>query len=66
MTNIQKIENEIRELPPQELAEFRAWFENFDADQWDSQFEQDTKSGKLDAIAKKAITDFNDGKFKKI
>ena len=66
MTQIQKIEDEILNLPPRELAEFRAWFEKFDADIWDSQFEQDVKSGKLDNLAKSAVNDFKDGKYKKI
>ena len=66
MTNLQRIEEEIKELPPQELSEFRAWFEKFDADQWDKKFEHDVKSGKLDSLAQNAINDFKNGKYKKI
>ena len=66
MTNLQKIEKEIKELPPQELSEFRAWFEKFDADQWDKKFADDVKSGKLDSLAQNAINDFKNGKYKKI
>ncbi len=66
MTHIQKLEEEISNLPPQELAEFRAWFEKFDAEIWDMQFEQHVKSGKLDNLAKNAISDFKNGKYKKL
>lgn len=66
MKNVQQIEEEISQLPPSELAEFRAWFEKFDSEIWDKQFEADVKSGKLDKIAQKAIKDFKDGKYKKI
>jgi len=38
-------------LPPEDLAEFRAWFEEFDAQIWDHQFEKDVQSGKLNRIA---------------
>lgn len=66
MRNIQQIEEEISQLPPTKLAEFRAWFEKFDSEIWDKQFEKDVKSGKLDKIAQKAIEDFNNGNFKQI
>ncbi len=55
MTTIIEIEKAISNLPPEELAQFSAWFEEFDAAVWDRQFEEDVVSGKLDAIADKAI-----------
>ena len=58
---IQEIEQAITELSPNELARFREWFEEFDAQAWDEQFENDAKSGKLDQLADKAINDFRDG-----
>lgn len=66
MTQIQKIEQEVSSLLPQELAEFRAWFEKFDAEIWDMQLEQDVKAGKVDALANTAMSDFKNGKYKKI
>jgi len=55
MTTIIEIEKAISNLPPEEIAQFRAWFEEFDAAVWNRQFEEDVVSGKLDAIADKAI-----------
>ena len=66
MTTIIEIEKAISNLPPEELAQFRAWFEEFDAAVWDRQFEEDVVSGKLDAIADKAISDFKNGNFKEL
>ena len=66
MANLQKIEEEISNLPPVELAEFREWFEKFDAENWDKKFETDVKTEKLDKMANKAVQDFKDGKFRKI
>lgn len=63
---IQEIEQAVSELSPRELARFRQWFEEFDAELWDEQFENDAKSGKLDNLASKAITDYRAGKAKQL
>jgi hypothetical protein len=63
---IQEIEQAVSELSPKELARFRQWFEEFDAELWDEQFERDAKSGKLDDLASKAIADFRAGKAKQL
>ena len=64
--SIHEIEQAITELSPKELAHFREWFEEFDAQVWDEQFEQDAKSGKLDKLADKAIKDYRAGKAKEL
>jgi len=47
----------------EKLSIFRRWFiEEFDADAWDSQFEDDVLSGRLDALAEEAIRDFEEGR----
>ncbi|NQS99345.1 MAG: hypothetical protein HQ591_12925 [candidate division Zixibacteria bacterium] len=66
MTLLPEIEKAVSNLSPKELAQFRAWFEEFDAEAWDKQFEQDAKSGKLDVIAEQAIADFKQGKAEEI
>jgi hypothetical protein len=63
---IQEIEQAISDLSPKELARFREWFEEFDAQAWDEQFERDAKSGKLDKIAERAIRDYRAGKAKEL
>ncbi len=64
--SIHEIEQAIAELSPDELARFREWFEEFDAQVWDEQFERDAKSGKLDKLADKAKSDFDTGKAKEL
>jgi hypothetical protein len=44
-----------------QLKEIRSWFEEFDASEWDKQFEKDVASGKLDDIANRAVSDFKKG-----
>jgi len=63
---IHEIEQAITELSPKEMARFRKWFEEFDAQAWDEQFERDVKSGKLVKLANKAIADFNAGKAREL
>ena len=54
MSKVKDIESQIRELSTEELAAFRRWFADFDAEAWDRQFEADVKAGKLDALADRA------------
>jgi hypothetical protein len=55
MSKVENLEKQIRQLSPEELAEFRRWYAEFDADLWDRQFDADVKAGKLDALAEKAL-----------
>ncbi|MBN2173393.1 MAG: hypothetical protein JW731_04635 [Bacteroidales bacterium] len=66
MTNVKDIEKAISNLPLEELEKFRAWYEKFDADQWDLQFEKDAENGSLDHIANEALRDYKKGNFKKL
>jgi hypothetical protein len=50
MSKVENLEKQIKQLSPEELAEFRRWFAEFDAHLWDRQFEADVKAGKLDAM----------------
>jgi hypothetical protein len=53
MTSAEEIEKAVEQLAPRELARFRAWFEVFDAAQFDAAIERDISAGKLDAHAMK-------------
>ena len=58
MGKIEKIEQEIQALSPEELAEFRAWFLEYDWAAWDRQIERDSQAGCLDDLAAKALRDY--------
>ena len=64
MSTMRDIEQAIRELTPEELTRFRAWFAEYDAAQWDRQFERDVAAGKLDALADEALSDLRGGRCK--
>lgn len=50
MTKLEHIEEAVQALSPEELAKFRAWFEEFQERLFDEKIERDAKAGKLDKI----------------
>ena len=66
MTKIELIEEEIKKLAPDELAQLRDWLMDLDAQQWDKQIEQDSSSGKLDKLFEKSVADHRQGKSREI
>ena len=62
MGKIEKIEQEVQALSPDELAQFRAWFLEYDWAAWDRQIERDAQVGRLDDLAAKALRDHSTGK----
>ena len=66
MGNVENIEKQVQQLSADELAEFRRWFAEFDAQLWDRQFESDVKSGKLDALADEALQAHKSGQSTKL
>jgi hypothetical protein len=59
---IEQLENAVQNLTTEELTTFSEWFEEFLADRWDAQIEQDVAQGKLDGAAAKADEDFEAGR----
>lgn len=66
MTKIEKLERDVRSLTKSELANFRAWFAEFDAAEWDRQIETDAASDKLDRLADEALADHAAGRSRKL
>ena len=63
---IEDIEKAIAELPPDQFAQFRDWFEQFDAARFDRKLERDAAAGKLDRFAEQAIDDFRKGRAREL
>ena len=66
MADVKALENAVKALPPQDLAEFRRWFAEFDLAAWDDKIERDVAAGKLDAFLAEAATDFASGESKSL
>ena len=66
MSKVESIEREIVELSSTELAAFRNWFREFDAEAWDRQIDKDARSGKLDSLANAALKSFQSGSYSEL
>ena len=66
MTKIEDIEKAVSDLNPGELAEFRAWFDAFDAAQFDAKIERDAQTGRLDELADAAVGEFREGRAREL
>jgi hypothetical protein len=64
MRTVTEIENAIKNLSPKELAEFRLWYSEFDADSWDQQIAEDSQSGRLDFLIDEANEESRSGKLR--
>ncbi|CAA9421510.1 hypothetical protein AVDCRST_MAG82-1474 [uncultured Rubrobacteraceae bacterium] len=62
MSKVERLENEVRALSKEELATFREWFREFEANAWDREIEADAAAGKLDNLADGALRAHRAGK----
>ncbi len=62
MSNLSEIERAVSQLSADELAAFRIWFAEFDAQIWDQQFEEDVAAGRLAALANRARQHLQEGR----
>ena len=60
--SVEELESVVSKLPPNELARFSEWFEEFIADQWDRQIEEDVFSGRLNDAVKRADEHYKAGR----
>ena len=57
MTELEQLEQQIRNLPGDQFAKLREWFIEYDHAMWDQQIEADSKAGKLDRAVGEAVPD---------
>ncbi len=62
MSRVEVLEQQVQQLDPQEFSRFREWFLEYESDAWDREMERDAKTGKWDALAKKALEDHAAGR----
>jgi len=61
MATVQDIEAAVANLTPEQLAEFRAWFDEFEARHFDRAIARDAAEGKLDKIAAGSLAELKAG-----
>jgi hypothetical protein len=54
MSKVERIEAELAKLSPAEARQVARWLEEFLADEWDKQIEEDAKAGKLGFLFEEA------------
>jgi hypothetical protein len=62
MSKMEALEEEVRQLSPEERVAFCRGFEKFDAQTWDRPREADALADKLDALAEEALKDYPAGR----
>ena len=55
MPTVAEIQQAIMNLPKSDYARLRNWLFEYDWQEWDREFEQDVKAGRLDALAAEAM-----------
>lgn len=65
-SDAREIEQDSERLSKDQMSELRGWFEEFDARQWDRQFEEVGRTGKLDAVAVQALRDLEFNRCKEL
>ena len=45
--SLQELESAVQTLPPDDFVQFSTWFDQWRAEQWDRQIEQDALAGRL-------------------
>jgi hypothetical protein len=64
--SVEELEKAVAALPPDLLARFRTWFEEFEAARFDAKIEADAKNGSLDKLAEQALADVKAGRFREL
>ena len=66
MTTLDEIEKAVTKLNREQLAKFRAWFEEFHERQFDEQIARDAEAGKLDKLAEEALRAHREGRSREL
>jgi hypothetical protein len=62
MSTVEAITSAIAQLPPEQVAQVRAWLNEYEELQWDEQIAQDERAGRLDALAERALAEHQAGR----
>jgi hypothetical protein len=66
MTDLEKLESEIKKLNADDFSKLRDWLLELDASEWDQQLERDAASGKLEKLFERSLADHHSGKSREI
>ena len=62
MNTVEEITTAIAALPPDQVAQIRAWLDERAEAEWDARIEQDEREGRLNALAERALAEHKAGR----
>ncbi len=62
MSSVETITNAIAQLPPEQVAQVRQWLAEYEEGLWDEQIARDEREGRLDALAERALAEYQAGR----
>lgn len=66
MTEVEELEDRVRNLPKEEFSKFRDWFFEVENELWDKQIKTDFQAGKFNRLIEKAREEFAQGKAREL
>jgi hypothetical protein len=63
---VKEIKSAIAQLSSEEMAELADWFDEYRAECWDRQIEEDAEAGHLDALIREAEEDLRGGRYRQL
>jgi hypothetical protein len=66
MTELERLEKSVARLSAEDLARFREWFVELDAQLWERQIERDASAGRLDDLIAEAMEEYRSGRTREI
>jgi hypothetical protein len=66
MTELERLEKSVASLSAEDLARFREWFVEFDAQLWERQIERAASAGRLDDLIAEAMEEYRSGRTREI
>jgi len=64
--SVDELKKAVFKLSKKDRAKLLAWLAEMDSAEWDRQFEQDAKSGKLDKLVAESEAEFRAGNYRKL
>lgn len=62
VSTVEAITTAIAQLSPEQVAQIRAWLDEYEERRWDEQIARDEREGRLDALAERALAEHRAGR----
>lgn len=66
MNDLSDIKRSIEKLPPDDVVRLRDWLDELEGQLLDQRIEDDSKAGRLDKLAKRALAEHSEGRTREL